>query len=113
MYRTYLWYPSLVTHLFSICTPFFPVSKGDFVPLEVRVETTLSNFRYQIQLASGDVEKKLQSEGQIRCALSAIFGGRGPNNESGFSTREGFIFENLPKIGASPLLSADVLTYFP
>ena len=78
------------------------------MPLEVRVKTALPNFGYQVQLGSGDVEKRVKSKDQIRSALNAMYGGRGPNGEFGFSIKNGFIFENLPKIGPSPLLTSDV-----
>ena len=78
------------------------------MPLEMRIKTVLPNFGYQVQLASGEVEKRIQSEDQIRSALNAAFGGQGPNGEAGFSIKIGFIFENLPKLGPSPLLSSDV-----
>lgn len=32
-YRLALWYPFLVSHVITICVPYFP-SRGNFVPLE-------------------------------------------------------------------------------
>ena len=107
VYRIAMWFPDLVSYLFSICTPFFNVSK-EFVPLRKLVDTVLPNFRYQLHLASGDVEKAITSKQQIRTFLSGMYGARGPHGEYGFSVDKGIMLENLPNLGASPLLNERV-----
>ena len=107
MYRIAMWFPDLVSYLFSICTPFFSVSK-EHVPLRKLVDTVLPNFRYQLHLASGDIEKAITSKEQIRTFLSAMYGARGPGGEYGFSVNKGVMLENLPNLGASPLLNEGV-----
>lgn len=108
VYRTCLWYPEFVTHLFSVCTPYFTPVKADYVDLETRVNTILPNFRYQIPLASGEVEKKIQGRDALLNFLNGMYGGRGPEGEVVFTTEEGPIFENVSKIGQSPLLEPHV-----
>lgn len=76
--------------------------------LQDAVDTVLPNFGYQLQLGSGEVEEVLDTKQQIRLFLNAMYGGRGPNGEVGFSPNTGIIFENLPKLGPSPLLSEQV-----
>ena len=107
MYRVALWHPELISHLFSVCTPYMAPTKH-FVSLEDAVRTVLPQFGYQIHLASGEVEKVIVSKEQIRQFLNALYGGHGPNGEILFSPEKGIIFENLPKIGPSPLLTERV-----
>lgn len=92
VYRVALWYPDLVTCIFAICTPYLAPSKS-FTPLETLVQTKLPNFGYQIQLASGEVEKKIQSKEEIKQFLNALYGGQGPNGEVGFDIHKGLLFE--------------------
>jgi pimeloyl-ACP methyl ester carboxylesterase len=108
VYRVCLWYPEFVTHLFSVCTPYATPSKDPYVDLETRTNTVLPNFKYQVQLASGEVEKHVKDRDTIHNFLSGMYGGRGPNGEVVFTTEKGVLFENLGKIGPSPLMSSDV-----
>ena len=107
MYRIALWHPDFVTHVFSICTPYWAPSK-QFIPLEDMVKTVLPNFGYQLQLASGEIEKAIVSKEQIRQFLNGLYGGKGPNGEIGVNVREGVQIENLPKLDPTPLLSPKV-----
>lgn len=107
VYRVALWYPDLVTHLFSVCTP-YPVPSKEFKPLEELVKTRLPNFTYQLQLASGEIEKHISSKEQIKQLLNGLYGGRGPNGEVGFIPIQGVLLENLPKLSHTRLLSEKV-----
>ena len=108
VYRTCLWYPDFVTHLFSVCTPFWAPSKDPYVDLETRTNTVLPNFKYQLQLASGEVEKHVNDRKTIKQFLNGMYGGRGPKGEVVFTTEKGVLFENLAAIGQSPLVSPEV-----
>jgi len=81
-----------VTGIFAICTPYHAPSKS-FTPLQTLVQTKLPNFGYQIQLASGEIEKKIQSKEDIRKFLNAMYGGQGSDGEVGFDVRKGLLFE--------------------
>lgn len=107
VYRVALWYPDFVTHLFSVCTPYWVPSK-DFKPLEELVKTRLPNFTYQLQLGSGEIEKHISSKEQIKQFLNGLYGGRGPNGEVGFVPEQGVLLQNLPKLNPTPLLSEKV-----
>ena len=109
MYRVCLYHPEIVSHLITICTPYIPPAK-EYVPLETIVKEWLPNFAYQLQLRGPDVEAKITSREQIKQFLNAAYGGRGPNGEAGFRVTEGVIFQNLPILGPTPLLSAKVST---
>lgn len=110
-YRVALWYPKLITALFSVCTPYFPPTKS-YHPLEQLVKTVLPNFTYQLQLAGPDVELTIQSREQVKQFLSAVYGARGPNREAGFSTLQGVQFANLPLLAHPRLLCEDELDYY-
>lgn len=100
-------HPELVTHVFSICTPYSPPHK-DYVSTEDLAKGPLPQFAYQLHLASGDVGKSVNDEQSIRQLLKAIYGGKGPNGEYGFDSRKGVLVENLPAIGESKLLNGKV-----
>jgi len=108
VYRVALWHPELISVLFSVCTPYMVPTKGNYLTLNDMVKYKLPNFGYHIQLASGEVEKVIDSKSKIREFLNALYGGKGPNGEVGFNPQLGIIFDNLPKLAATPLLSAKV-----
>ena len=110
VYRVALWYPSLISLLFSVCTP-FGAPKKQYVPLEEQVKTSLPNFRYQLQFISGEVEEYISSKHRIRQLLNAMYGGRGARGEHGFTVSGGLIFKNLPLIRPTRLLSETVHSY--
>jgi len=76
------------------------------------VASRLPNFGYQLQLASGLVEEKIQTKNQIKQLLNGIYGGKAGNGEVGFDVREGILFDNLPKLKRSRLIDEDVLEYY-
>lgn len=99
-------HPELVTHVFSICTP-YTAPRKEFISTE-DLASIVPQFGYQLHLASGEVEKSVKDEQSIRQFLKALYGGRGPNGEYGFDPRKGLLVENLPSIGDSPLLNGKV-----
>jgi soluble epoxide hydrolase/lipid-phosphate phosphatase len=108
VYRVALWHPELVEYLFAVCTPYQAPLKGRYVSLEDMVKYKLPNFGYQIQLSSGAVEEQINSDGKIKEFLNALYGGRGPKGEAGFSPKTGALFENLSLLGPSPLIDEKV-----
>ena len=82
--------------------------KKKYIPLEMMVKEQLPNFAYQLQLAGHDVEEKIKTKEQIKEFLNALYGGRGPNGEIGFNVTDGVLFQNLPTLEPTPLLSAKV-----
>ena len=81
--------------------------------LEDMVKTVLPNFGYQLQLASGEVEKAIVSKEQIRQFLNGMYGGKGPNGEVAMKVREGVQLQDLAKLGLSPLVNSKVSQIFP
>ncbi|KAF1962007.1 alpha/beta-hydrolase [Byssothecium circinans] len=111
VWRAALWHPELVTHVFSVCTPYAPPSK-EYISTEDLVKGPLPQFGYQLHLASGEVEKVIKDEQSIRQFLKGMFGGRGPNGEIVFSPERGVLSDNLPLIGDSKLLNGKILDYY-
>ncbi|KAF2100361.1 alpha/beta-hydrolase [Rhizodiscina lignyota] len=111
VWRMALWKPDLVTHVFSVCTPYTPPQK-DYVSLEDLVKGPLPQFAYQLHLASPEVEGRIQSKEDIRQFLKGMFGGRGPNGELVFEAEKGILFDSLPKLGDTPLMTPKELDYY-
>jgi soluble epoxide hydrolase / lipid-phosphate phosphatase len=111
VYRAGQYYPNLITHIFSICTPFFPPSPV-YEPLHILVEKRVPNFRYQEHFASGELEETLQSRAEIKQFLNGMYGARGPNGEVAFDATKGVFLANLPKLGMTTLLSEAELEYY-
>lgn len=110
-YRIALWHPDLVSHLFTVCVPFARPMERD-IPLEEMVRTVAPHFRYQLQFASGDLEKVIRSKADIKQLLSALYGGRTPQREFGFVAEKGVLLDKLPYLKSSRLLSEEELEYY-
>ena len=111
VYRIALYYPDLVFAVFSVCTPYFPPNPN-YEPLGITVQKRLPNFGYQMQFASGEVEKKVQSEADIRTFLNALYGGAGQNRETGWDAEQGVLFSNLALLHPTPLLEPHEMDYY-
>lgn len=112
VYRIALWYPDFVTHLFSVCTPYWAPSK-EYVPLEKLVHSgRLPNFAYQLQLASGVVEEKITSKDQIKQFLNALYGGLSAEREKGFDAQHGLHLDVLPRLLPTKLVDEATLDYY-
>lgn len=106
VYRVALYYPELISAVFSICTPYFP-KRDKFVPY-----TTLPNFKYQIQLASGEVEKHVVGEEKLGQFLNGMYGGKTVKGERSFDVSIGVIYDKLTDVGPSPLLSKAEIDFY-
>lgn len=100
-------YPELITHVFSICTPYTAPSEKYF-PIEDIVKGPVPQFAYQMHLASGEVEKVIKDEETIRQFLKGMYGAKGPNGEVVFNPTKGVLSENLAKVGEGVLLKGKV-----
>lgn len=112
VWRTAMWHPDLIQAVFSICTPYAPPRK-EYISVEQMVNSGMvPNFAYQLQLMGPDVEARIQGEEKIRQFLNGMYGGIGPNGEAAFKVTEGVLFDNLPLLGKSMLLSEEELDYY-
>lgn len=111
VWRFALWHPEMLKGVFSICTPYVPVS-AEFVDIPAMIEK-LPNFKYQAQLAGPDVEREIGSDpAKIRGLLNGIYGARGSDGSLVFSVDHGVHFQNLDKMEKSPLLSEEEVDFY-
>ncbi|KAL2753477.1 hypothetical protein ACRALDRAFT_2029300 [Sodiomyces alcalophilus JCM 7366] len=107
VWRIALWHPDLIRGVFSICTPYAPPSPK---PLDLRalVESgRLAHWAYQLQFASGEVEEKLTTPEDMRRFVSCAWLATGPDGEPGLDVHKGILFDVLPRLGESPVLSPE------
>ncbi|KAJ5894738.1 hypothetical protein N7495_006429 [Penicillium taxi] len=110
-YRIALWHPDLVSHLFAVCVP-YARPQARYLSLEDLVQTAAPHFGYQLQFASGDVEKVIRTREEIKQFLSALYGGRTADKEFGFDVKKGVLFDKVGKLMPSRLLSVEELEYY-
>ncbi|KAK4237902.1 Alpha/Beta hydrolase protein [Achaetomium macrosporum] len=111
-WRFALWYPELLQCVFSVCTPFFPVSDV-YVPTEEMVKR-LPNFGYQLQWEGTAVEEFVVGKEKVRAFFNALFGGQPKDGEPIFDVAGGFHLEKFEadKIGDSPLVSKEEVEFY-
>lgn len=112
VFRVVLHHPTLVSHLFSICTPYEPPRPlSQYQPTEALVRGPLPQFAYQLNLADpNDVEKAMDaSTAALRGFLNGVYGGRKPDGSSVFHATKGIDLKDVEKVSRSPLLSDKVL----
>jgi soluble epoxide hydrolase/lipid-phosphate phosphatase len=107
VWRTILWHPEIISHVFSVCTAYTAPSKN-YLSVQDLVKGAVPQFGYQLHLASGEVEERIVSKEQIRQFLSGMYGGRGPDGQLIFNTYTGVLFDNVPIVRSSPLMSQSV-----
>ena len=111
IFRVAQWYPDLISHIFSVCTPYFKVF-DQYVSTEMLVNSTIPQFGYQLQFGSPDhkVEKVVKDEKTIRKFLLGMYGGRPKSGKSFMTPQKGIdlrLIEN-DEIGMTPLLNHEV-----
>ncbi|KAJ6099333.1 hypothetical protein N7467_000868 [Penicillium canescens] len=82
------------------------------VQLEDLVRTAAPHFAYQLQFASGELEKVIQSEDDIRQFLLALYGGRNDRGEVGFDAYHGVLVDRLGGLKRSKLLAEDEVEFY-
>ena len=102
--RTYLYHPELVSHIFTLGTPYLPPLK-EWLEFEDYI-AKYPTFKYQGQFAGKELEQRLSTKAALRQFWIATYGGQGPNGEAAFST-ERALFENWPLLIRSDLLSEE------
>jgi soluble epoxide hydrolase/lipid-phosphate phosphatase len=101
----------LVTHLFSVSTPYFPIG-STYTPIR-SLAKKLSAYAYMEHLASRELEEHFQSQGELRSFLNRCFGfPKGPYGEVSFTPEHGMHFENLPVLAQTGLFIASELDYY-
>lgn len=110
VYRCANYYPDLVSHVFSVCTPYAPPAK-EYFPLD-EVVRRAPQFGYQKHLAGPEVEATIKSDDQIRQFLSGMYGARTSDRQVLFSPETGLKLDILHKLGKTPLLDENEMDYY-
>lgn len=115
VYRTAQWYPELITHVFSVCTPYWGPT-DQFVPAEALVNGPLPQFGYQLQFGSEDqkVEKVIKDGPMIRKLLNGMYGGKPSSRTLVMTPEKGLNLDVIQHddIGMTPLLNQEELDYY-
>jgi len=116
VWRVAQWYPQLVSHVFSVCTPYFKVA-DQFYSTETLVKFGVPQFAYQLQFGSedGKIEAAVKDEATMRKCLTGVYGGRPKSGKKFFDPKKGIDLEMLEndEFGPSPLLDQEVVVQFP
>jgi soluble epoxide hydrolase / lipid-phosphate phosphatase len=113
VYRAAQFQPNLISHVFSVATPYMPVS-NEYVSTEKLVQGPLPQFGYQLQLGSDDqkVERVVKDEATMRKFLTGIYGGKLSSKEQFMTPEKGVNLEALANekdvIAMTPLLNEEV-----
>jgi pimeloyl-ACP methyl ester carboxylesterase len=112
VWRVAQWYPNLVSHVFSVCTPYFRVS-DQYVSTEYLVNNGVPQFGYQLQFGSEDhkVEKVVgKDETRIRKFLTGLYGGRPKSGKTFMIPAKGIDLSIIEEdeLEMTPLLSQEV-----
>ncbi|KAL9001569.1 MAG: hypothetical protein Q9169_000144 [Polycauliona sp. 2 TL-2023] len=112
VYRIALWCPELVTHIFSICTPYTPPSKS-YTSLEDMIKSgKVPNFGYQLQLASGQLEEAIRSKAQIQQLLNGLYGGLTSEGLPGFDVKTGVHLDRLHQLKPTKMMNERLLEHY-
>jgi len=114
VYRAAQWYPQLISHVFSVATPYMPVMADKWVSTEELVKGPLPQFGYQLQLGSREhvVEKVVHGEQGVRRWLKGMYGGRSVESKKGMMSPDRGVDLELvgsgEEIGGTPFFDDDV-----
>ena len=111
VYRFAEYYPSLVTHVFSICTPYM-APQQTYLPLHTLVTKSLPNFTYQLDFAGGALEEALTTRDAIKGFLNGCYGGRGPNGEAIIRRNGRVEVENVGLFKSNPLCTDKEVEFY-
>ncbi|PNS17427.1 hypothetical protein CAC42_7110 [Sphaceloma murrayae] len=110
VYRFAQWYPKLVTHVFSVCTPFVAPSPK-FFSSEDLAKGPVPQFGYQVHLASGEVEAAVQTRDDLEQFLNGVYGGNVPKGRVFMTPEKGIDLDLLGKVERSELVEDDEMKY--
>jgi pimeloyl-ACP methyl ester carboxylesterase len=110
VWRVAQYYPDLVSHVFSVCTPYMPTS-DTWVPLE-QLAQKLPHFTYQLQFASEDqkVEQVVKDATTMRKFLNGLYGARPSSGRAIMRPEYGVYLDVIKEddVGQSPLFNKEV-----
>lgn len=114
VWRVAMWHPDLMLGVFAVCVPYHPVYPPPFYDLGLIIASgKLPNLKYQLQLRGSEVDDKVGKDpAMLRKFLTGLYGGRGPEGQTGFSADRGVLFDNLDALGPSPLVTPEEMDFY-
>ena len=76
------------------------------------MKSGMSNWGYQLHLASGEVERRITTKADIKMFLNAMYGGLSAQGEPGFDFATGPLYERLPSLERTLLVEEEVLDFY-
>ncbi|KAG8624322.1 hypothetical protein KVT40_007389 [Elsinoe batatas] len=110
VYRFAQWHPELVTHVFSVCTPYASPSTV-YMSSEQLANGPVPQFGYQVHLASGEVEKGVKTRENLEQFLSGVYGGKVPEGRTFMTPTKGIDLSLLGKVERSRLVEEEEMKY--
>ncbi|KAF2150701.1 epoxide hydrolase [Myriangium duriaei CBS 260.36] len=110
VYRVAQWYPELISHIFTVCTPYAKPSDV-FYPTEALVKGPYPQFGYQLQLGGPDVESSIQTKDDIEQFLHGIYAGKVPAGKVFMTPEKGVDLSLIGSVQKSPLLEDEEMQY--
>lgn len=110
VYRVAQWYPDLISHIVSVCTPYAGPS-DTYLPTEVLVEGPVPNFAYQLHLAGPEVEAAVQTKDDIEQFLHGVYGGKVPDGKAFLVPEKGVDLSLIGKVEKSRLLDDEEMKF--
>jgi len=111
VYRIAQWKPKLVTHVFSVCTPYFKVM-DQYVSTQDLIDAGVKQFGYQLQFGSedGKVESVVKDEASMRRFLKGAYGGKASSGAKFMDPETGVDLKSVAEdeYSMTPLLSDEV-----
>ncbi|CAK4032411.1 related to epoxide hydrolase [Lecanosticta acicola] len=117
VYRVAQYYPSLITHIFSVCTPFTPPVEAFIGTRELVRSGKVPQFGYQLQFGSeeGVVERAVDGdEGRMRKFLNGLYGGKTEGGKKFMDPRTGVDLGIVAKgeVERSVLMSEEEIDFY-
>ncbi|KAI5820995.1 Alpha/Beta hydrolase protein [Pyronema omphalodes] len=107
--RIYLHHPDIVTHIASVCTPYYGLIR-EYIPIEEYIKK-VPTFKYQVAFADPQTEKDLEKRSEIDRFFRAIHRGLGDGASGDIQVTKNF----MTSLGDSPrgkLLTQQDLEYY-
>ncbi|KAI1775711.1 alpha/beta-hydrolase [Hypoxylon cercidicola] len=108
VWRLAMYYPHLFKAIFSVTLQYTPPA-AEYVDLADQIAAgEYTTFKYMLQWRDQSFDRKFQGAAEIRQFLMALYEGRTPEGEPGFSP-QGLALGILPRLQPGPLLEGEEL----
>ncbi|KAK5044548.1 hypothetical protein LTR84_010672 [Exophiala bonariae] len=110
VYRIALYFPSLITAIFAVGTPYTPPTP-EYNTLNQIIQR-IPNYKYQIQFSSGELEHEIRSKHDIRQFFNNIHGATTPEGKRAFNVCTRVDFDKQRRLRENEVFDADEFSYY-